>query len=41
MRMSPLNVRKNRRTTECDMLTVTCDVGTAEYEDGTIKCEKN
>ena len=21
--------------------TVTCDVGTAQYEDGIIKCEKN
>ena len=29
MRMIPLNVRKNKGTTECDKRTVTCDVGTA------------
>ena len=36
--MKPLNVRKNKGTTKCDKKTVTCDVGTAQYEDGTIKC---
>ena len=40
MRMIPLNVRKNKGTTECDKSTVTCDVGTAQCKDGTIKCEK-
>ena len=34
------NVRKNKGITECDKITVTCDVGIAQYEDGTIKCEK-
>ena len=31
---------KNKGTTECDKSTVTCDISTAQYEDGTIKCEK-
>ena len=47
--MEPLNVRKKKKkgTTECDKSIVTCDknivtcdVVTAQYEDGTIKCEK-
>ena len=38
--MIPSNVRKNKGSTECDKSTVTCNVGTAQYEDGTIKCEK-
>ena len=38
--MEPSNVRKNKGTTECDKSTVTCDVGTAQYENDTIKCEK-
>ena len=38
--MVPLNVRKNKGTTECDKSTITCDVGIAQCEDGTIKCEK-
>ena len=24
----------------CEKRTVTCDVGIAKYEDGTVKCEK-
>ena len=40
MTMELLNVRKNKRTIECDKSTVTCDVGTAQYKDDTIKCEK-
>ena len=40
MRMAPSNVRKNKGTTECDNNTITCDVGTAQYEGGTIECEK-
>ena len=36
MRMVPLNVRKNKRTTEYDKRTVTCDIGIAQYEDGII-----
>ena len=39
MRMVPSNVTKNKRTTECDKSTVTCDDGTAQYKDDTIKCE--
>ena len=31
---------KNKETTECDRSIVTCDVGIAQYENGTIKCEK-
>ena len=31
---------KKNGTTKCDKSTVTCDVSTAQYEDGTIKCEK-
>jgi len=38
--MTPSNVRKNKGTTECDTRTVTFDVGTAQYADGTINCEK-
>ena len=33
--------KKNKGTTEYDKSTVTCDVGIAQCEDGTIKCEKN
>ena len=39
--MKPSNVRKKSKgTTKCEKKTVTCDVGAAQYEDGTIKCEK-
>ena len=31
---------KNKWTIECDKNIVTCDVGTAPYEDSTNKCEK-
>ena len=27
-------------TIECDKSTITCDVGTTQYEDGIVKCEK-
>ena len=30
---------KNRGTTKCDKKTVTCNVGTAQYEDRTVKCD--
>ena len=40
VRMVPLNVRKNKGTTECDKSTITCDVSTTQCEDGTIYCEK-
>ena len=40
MRMKPSNVRKNKGTIECDKSIVICDVGIAQYEDGTVKCEK-
>ena len=32
--------KKNKKPTRCDKITITCDFGTTEYEDGTIKCEK-
>ena len=38
--MVPSNVRKNKGTIECDKSIVICDVGIAQYEDGTVKCEK-
>ena len=31
--------KKNKGTTECDKSTVTYDVGTAQCEDDTIKCD--
>ena len=37
MRMELSNVRKS---TKGDKRTVICDVGTAQYENETIKCEK-
>ena len=40
VRMIPSNVRKNKGTTECDKSIVTYDIGTAQCEDDTIKCEK-
>ena len=38
--MVPSNVRKNKKSTKCDKSTATFDVGTAQCENGTIKCEK-
>ena len=32
--------KKNKGTTECDKITITYDVGTAQCEDETVKCEK-
>ena len=32
--------KKNKGTIEYDKRIVTCDVGTAQYENGTVKCEK-
>ena len=40
IRMVPLNMRKNKGTTECDKNTVTCEVSTTQCEDGIIKFEK-
>ena len=41
MRMKPSNVRKKSKgTTKCEKRPVTCDVETAQYEDGIVKCEK-
>ena len=37
----PSNVwKKNKRTTEWNKSTVTCDIGTTQCEDDTIKCEE-
>ena len=41
VRMKQSNVRKKSKgTTKCEKKTVTCDIGTAQYEDRTVKCEK-
>ena len=32
--------KKYKGTTKCDKSTVTYNIGTAQCEDGTIKCEK-
>ena len=41
MRMESSNVRKkSKETTKCEKKIVTCDVGTVQYEDGTVKCKK-
>ena len=40
VRIIPSNVRKNKGTAECDKSIVTCGVGAAQYENGTIECEK-
>ena len=34
------NMKKNKRTTECDKSTVTYDIDIAQCENNTIKCEK-
>ena len=31
---------KNKKIIECNNIIVICDVGTAQWEDDTIKCEK-
>ena len=33
-------MRKNKGTIKCDKRIVICNVGTAQYEDETVKCEK-
>ena len=38
--MVPLNMGKNKGTTEYDKSTITCDVSTTQCENGIIKCEK-
>ena len=40
VRIVPSNLRKNQETTEYEKSTVTCDIGTTQCKDGTIKCEK-
>ena len=40
VKMVPSNIRKNKGIFKCDKNTVTCDVGTAQSEDDTMKCEK-
>ena len=41
MTMESSNLRKKfKRTIECDKRIVKCDVGTAQYEDESVKCEK-
>ena len=39
--MKSSNVRKkSNETTKCDKKIVTCDVRTAQYGNGTVKCKK-
>ena len=39
--IKPSNVRKKSKgTTKCEKRTVICDIGTAQYEVETIKCEE-
>ena len=40
VRIVPSNVRKKKREPLYVTSTVTCDIGTAQYEDDTIKCKK-
>ena len=40
VKMLPSNVRKKKGITECDKNTVIYDVGTAQCENGIIKCEE-
>ena len=32
--------KKSKETTKCEKRTVTCDVGIAQCDDETVKCEK-
>ena len=32
--------KKSKGTSKCEKRTITCDIGTTQYEDGTVKCEK-
>ena len=41
MTIEPSFARKKKWTTKRDKSTVTYDFGTAQFEDGTIKCKKN
>ena len=40
VRMVPSNMKKKNGTTKCEKSIVTCEVGTAQCGDSTIKCEK-
>ena len=40
VKIVPLNVRENKTIREYDKSAMTCDVGAAQCEDSTIKCEK-
>ena len=40
VRIVPLNVRKNKGTSECDKSSITSNVNTMQYENNIIKCEK-
>ena len=40
MKLSNIRKKKSKGTTKCEKRTVTCDIGTAQYGDRTIKCEK-
>ena len=32
--------KKSKETVKCEKKIITCDVGTTQYKDGTIKCEE-
>ena len=38
VKMVPSNMRKNKGTIDYNKITVTCDVGTAQSKNDTIKC---
>ena len=40
MELSNVRKKKGKGTTKCEKRTITCDVGTAQCEDETIKYEK-
>ena len=40
IREKPSNMRKSKRATKYDKITVTCDIKTAQYKGETVLCEK-
>ena len=40
IREKPSNMRKSKRATKYNKITVTCDIETAQYKGETVLCEK-